>query len=179
MRAICDGLPGQMKLENVYEQEIVGLRKDSHTQFAQETTKMREELVNSDEVNKRILQDLKKIRKQLAQKDTKNSRLVAANEAQKEKIAALRKQQARFTQETGRRNAQIAAEKAKTVPVHFGPARAGKNASGRRHCAPDREVRRQRAREGRRRDHREQRLLKLRTSECRRPRNQFVFPIGE
>jgi beta-phosphoglucomutase-like phosphatase (HAD superfamily) len=65
---------GQMKLEKVHEQEIAGLskeREDMRSQFAQEMTKMREERANSDEANRRILQDLENLRKQLEQEDTK------------------------------------------------------------------------------------------------------------
>jgi chromosome segregation ATPase len=74
---------------------------------------IREERAELDEANKRILQDLENLWKQLAQEDAKNSCLTAANEAQKEEIAALRKQQERFTEEIGRLNEQNAQKKAK------------------------------------------------------------------
>jgi septal ring factor EnvC (AmiA/AmiB activator) len=106
----------QMKLKKVHEQEITELskeREDLRAQFAQEMTKMRKERAKSDEANRRILQDLENLRKQLAQEDANSSRLAAANVAQKETMAALRKEQESFTQEIGRLNAQIAQEKAK------------------------------------------------------------------
>jgi superfamily II DNA helicase RecQ len=98
-----------MKLEKVHEQEIAGLSKegeDLRGHFAQEMTRMREERAKSDEANRHILQHLENLRKQLAQEDANSSHVATANEAQKEEIEAFRKQQERFTQETGRPNAQ-------------------------------------------------------------------------
>jgi chromosome segregation ATPase len=119
-RTVCEQLAvadqAQMKLEKVQKQEIAGLskeREDFGAQFAQEMTKMRKERAKSDEADRRILQYLENLRKQLAQEDANSSRLAAANEAQKEKIAALRKEQESFTQEIGRLNGQISQEKAK------------------------------------------------------------------